>query len=278
MTISLFQRDIIWGNPAANIQLNEQLLLDAPKSDVYVLPEMWSTGFVTSPAEAQIGDGATELQWMQRMATQLDAAIAGSIAIKADDGTYRNRFYFVTPHGVTHYDKRHLFTYGGEHLRYAAGEERVIVEWRGVRFLLMVCYDLRFPIFSRNMPHEEGGYDCALYVASWPTPRIEAWRTLLLARAIENQCYVCGVNRVGTDPICQYCGGTVAINPYGKILQACPDGSASNLTFTLDLPSLQAFRQKFPVLKDRDCLDFKGIYRKLGGTDQEREIQIPMFL
>ena len=254
MNITLFQCDIVWGSPAENIRLNEERLLQAPKSGLYVLPEMWSTGFVTQPAEAQVGDGSTELQWMQRMAARLDAAIAGSVAVKEEDGTYRNRFYFVTPQGMSHYDKHHLFTYGGEHKRYTAGEERVVVEWRGVRFLLMVCYDLRFPIFSRNVPREEGGYDCALYVASWPTPRVEAWRTLLLARAIENQCYVCGVNRVGNDPACQYCGGTAAIDPYGRVIEACPDGSESTVTFALDLPALQAFRGKFPVLKDRDEL------------------------
>ena len=252
MKITLFQRDIVWGDPAENIRLSEEEILNAPKSDVYVLPEMWSTGFVSSPSEANIGDGKVELEWMQKIACKLDAAVAGSIAIKAEDDTYRNRFYFVTPDKVNYYDKRHLFTYGGEHKRYTAGDKRVIVEWRGVRFLLMVCYDLRFPIFSRNVPREEGGYDCALYVASWPTPRVEAWRTLLLARAIENQCYVCGVNRVGTDPTCQYCGGTAAINPYGKVIEACSDNTQSSVTFILDLSALQSFRKKFPVLKDRD--------------------------
>lgn len=252
MIISLLQRDIVWNNITENVKQNEERLKAAPKSDLYVLPEMWSTGFVTKPAEENIGDGSTELQWMQRMAKQMDAAIAGSVAIKAEDGTFRNRFYFVTPDSVTHYDKHHLFTYGGEHHRYTAGNERVIAEWRGVRFLLMVCYDLRFPIFSRNIPREDGGYDCALYVASWPTPRVKAWSTLLLARAIENQCYVCGVNRVGTDTTCQYCGGTAAIDPYGRIIEACQDNSDSAVTFTLDIASLQTFREKFPVLKDRD--------------------------
>lgn len=252
MIVTLFQRDIVWGNPAENMRLSEAALLQAAPSDVYVLPEMWSTGFIARPSEEQVGDGVAELQWMQRMARQLDAAIAGSVALQAPDGSYRNRFYFVTPLQVTYYDKHHLFTYGGEHLRYTAGQERVVAEWRGVRFMLQVCYDLRFPIFSRNMPREQGGYDCALYVASWPTPRVEAWRTLLLARALENQCYVCGVNRVGTDPLCAYCGGTVAVSPYGRVLEACPDNQESAVTINLDMEALQAFRQKFPVLADRD--------------------------
>lgn len=252
MTVTLFQRDIIWGNPSQNIQLNQALLQQAPKSDLYVLPEMWSTGFVTNPSDSQVGDGSQELQWMQQMALKLNAAIAGSVALKAPDGTFRNRFYFVTPSDVSFYDKHHLFTYGGEHHRYTAGQQRVVVEWRGVRFLLMVCYDLRFPIFSRNIPRQQGGYDCALYVASWPTPRVEAWRTLLLARAIENQCYVCGVNRVGTDPACEYCGGTEAIDPYGRVIDACPDHAQSSVTIELNMSKLQAFREKFPVLEDRD--------------------------
>ena len=252
MTASLLQIDIRWRDELANIQEAERLILSHPGSQLYVLPEMWSTGFVTKPAEENIGDGTTELQWMQQMARQLDAAIAGSVALQAPDGTYRNRFYFVTPTHVHHYDKHHLFTYGGEHHRYTAGQERVIVEWRGVRFLLQVCYDLRFPIFSRNVPREQGGYDCALYVASWPTPRVQAWRTLLLARAIENQCYVCGVNRIGSDPKCRYSGGTSFIDAYGRRVSEAPDDTPSALTLRLEMAELEAFRKKFPVLMDRD--------------------------
>lgn len=268
MQVTLFQRDIEWAQPAINRQRTEQALLEAPKSDLYVLPEMWSTGFVTSPqdydtADRDIDNASSEaasspiegengptLQWMQQMAVRLDAAVAGSMATKAADGTYRNRFYFVTPDGVSYYDKHHLFTYGGEHKRYTPGQERVIVEWRGVRFLMQVCYDLRFAIFSRNT--SETPYDCALYVASWPTPRVEAWRTLLLARAIENQCYVCGVNRVGTDPACQYCGGTAFIDPYGIRQAEVPMNEEGMLTCTIDMDALNAFRKKFPVLNDRD--------------------------
>jgi predicted amidohydrolase len=145
------------------------------------------------------------------------------------------------------YDKHHLFTYGGEHHRYTAGQERVVVEWRGVRFLLRVCYDLRFPIWARNCED----YDAAIYVASWPTPRVEAWRTLLKARAIENQCYILGVNRGGNDPACQYCGGTAFIDPYGQATE-CPDNEATHITAEIDMDRLHNFRLKFLVLKDRD--------------------------
>lgn len=275
MNISLLQIDITWAQPELNRLHAEKAILSAPKSDVYVLPEMWSTGFVTKPGEydnqpdspIEGEDGAT-LHWMQTMAQRMDAAIAGSVAIKAADGTYRNRFYFVTPQQVTYYDKHHLFTYGGEHLRYTPGNERVIVEWRGVRFLLLVCYDLRFPIWSRNIidvnienttqqepvtrQTPRAAFDCILYVASWPTPRVEAWRTLLLARAIENQCYVCGVNRVGTDPVCQYSGGTAFVDPYGIRQNEVPMTEEGIISAEIDIPSLEVFRRKFPVLNDRD--------------------------
>ena len=185
---------------------------------------------------------------MKRKAAAIDAAIAGSVAI-CKDGKYFNRFYFVKPNGeVTHYDKKHLFTYGGEHKRFTAGDKRVVVEFRGVRILLEICYDLRFPIWSRN----HGDYDMILYVASWPTPRVAAWSALLVARAIENQCYVAGVNRVGTDPACQYCGGSVVIDPYGKTIASCADNQECEASAEINIEALEAFRQKFPVLNDAD--------------------------
>lgn len=250
MIITQIQQDIAWADPAENRRRSEEQILAAPQSDLYVLPEMWSTGFATEPdGIAEEGDECASLVWMKQMATRTDAAIAGSIAIHASDGTYRNRFYFVKPDGsVTHYDKHHLFTYGNEHHRYTAGEERVIVEWRGMRFLLQICYDLRFPVFARN----RGDYDAAIYVASWPTSRIQPWRALLRARAIENQCYVIAVDRVGSDPACDYCGGTELIDAYGSLVSACPDNTVCTITNALDLDALRAFREKFPVLNDAD--------------------------
>lgn len=251
MKVTLLQMDIAWAQPEANAVAAQKAIMASPGSDLYVLPEMWSTGFATQPAgiaEEDSPEGCGSLRWMKATAAATGAAIAGSIALHAQDGTFRNRFYFVKPDGeVTYYDKHHLFTYGGEHHRFAAGDSRVVVEWKGVRFLLLVCYDLRFPLWARSRED----YDAILYVASWPTPRVDAWRTLLKARAIENQCYVCGVNRVGTDPSCQYCGGTAFVDPYGKA-DECPDGTVSELTATIDIPALEAFREKFPVLKDRD--------------------------
>lgn len=249
MKVALLQQDIVWANPAANISLADTAIQKAGPCDLYVLPEMWSTGFATQPEGIAENDNSNSLRWMQDKANEMNAAIAGSIAVQdSHDLTYRNRFYFVRPgEQPVFYDKHHLFTYGGEHHRYTAGQERIVVEWRGVRFLLQVCYDLRFPIWARNRED----YDAAIYVASWPTPRVEAWRTLLKARAIENQCYILGVNRVGNDPACQYCGGTAFIDPYGQATE-CPDNEATHITAEIDMDRLHNFRLKFPVLKDRD--------------------------
>jgi predicted amidohydrolase len=220
MRVTILQRNIEWANPALNIQRADEAISRNAGADLYVLPEMFSTGFCTQPEGIAESSESDTLRWMQRKAAEMNAAIAGSVAIE-QEGRYYNRFYFVKPDGsVAHYDKKHLFTYGGEHLRFTAGEERVVVEWQGVRILLEVCYDLRFPIWARN----RGDYDMILYVASWPTPRVAAWSALLVARAIENQCYVAGVNRVGTDPACDYCGGSVVIDPYGKQIATCADG------------------------------------------------------
>ena len=162
MKVTILQRDIEWANPVLNVQRAEEAIDRNAGADLYVLPEMFSTGFCTQPEGIAESSDSDTLKWMQRKAAEIDAAIAGSVAVE-QEGKYYNRFYFVKPDGsVTYYDKKHLFTYGGEHLRFTAGEERVVVEWRGVRILLEVCYDLRFPIWARN----RGDYDMILYVAS----------------------------------------------------------------------------------------------------------------
>lgn len=248
MKATLIQMDIVWGDIAANCTTASRLIDSTPGSDLYVLPEMWSTGFAIKP-EGIADEKLESLAWMKKKSAEMNAAICGSVSTRCDDDTYRNRFYFVKPDGeTTFYDKRHLFTYGKEHHHFTAGNERVVVEWRGVRFLLQICYDLRFPCFSRN----KGDYDCAIYVASWPTSRIDPWHALLKARAIENQCYVLAVDRIGTDPACEYCGGTEAIDAYGRIVAACPDNEACTITIDLDMEALSKFRKKFPVLEDGD--------------------------
>ena len=247
MKITTLQQDILWSSPTENLQRADKAIDEAPISDLYILPEMFSTGFCTEPEGIAERD-CTSLRWMQQKPKQMGAAIAGSIAPE-EEGVFYNRFYFVTPEGdYAQYDKHHLFTYGGEHNRYQAGQERVVVEYMGVRILLAICYDLRFPVWSRNRKD----YDMAIYVASWPTPRVEAWKALLHARAIENQCYVVGVNRVGKDPYCQYSGHSAIIDPYGKTLAECNEDKECLLTAQIDMDTLEAFREKFPVLEDAD--------------------------
>lgn len=248
MKIALLQSDIEWAMPCRNRFGAEAMIASAPGCDLYVLPEMFSTGFCTSPEGVAEPEPCDSLKWMKDSAEMFSAAIAGSVAVE-ENGRFFNRFYFVTPDGnAVHYDKRHLFTYGGEHLKFTAGNERKIVEYKGVRILLQVCYDLRFPVWSRN----RGDYDLALYVANWPETRADAWRQLLKARAIENQCFVAGVNRIGTDPSNSYCGGTMLIDPFGKVVAECADGMESVAVAEISMEELAAFRQKFPVLDDAD--------------------------
>lgn len=248
MKITVLQRNIMWADPTANVRRADEAVDRNPGADLYVLPEMFSTGFCTHPEGIAEPAENDTVKWMKSKAASTGAAMAGSIAI-CENGRYYNRFHFVTPDGsVTTYDKKHLFTFGGEHERFTAGSERVIVSYKGMRILLEICYDLRFPVWSRN----RGDYDMILYVASWPTPRVEAWKALLTARAIENQCYVAGVNRVGTDPSNEYCGGSRIIDPYGKIMAECRDGEEMEATADVDMKVLEAFREKFPVLDDAD--------------------------
>ena len=252
MKICLIQSDILWGDPESNFHHLDDLLAKAPQADLYVLPEMFTTGFATLEGATVETEPCAGLAWMQRKAAELDAAIAGSIALEipADAGKCANRFFFVRPDGTyEHYDKRHLFGYGGEGERFVAGGRRVIVEWRGVRFLLAVCYDLRFPVWLRN----RDDYDAILLVASWPDVRRFAWDTLTRARAIENACYVAAVNRVGSDPACAYDGGTAFIGPYGETLTAAPDGREAAIVGEIDLQHLADYHAKFPVLEDADA-------------------------
>ena len=226
MKVIILQTDICWADPEENLKRADKMMDACPGADLYVLPEMFSTGFCTRPEGVAEPAGHGSLEWMKRKAAAGNCAVAGSIATE-DGGKYYNRFYFVCPDGtVTWYDKKHLFTYGGEHKRYTPGNERVIVAFRGVRFLLQVCYDLRFPVWSRNRKD----YDAILYVA----------------------CYVVAVNRVGKDPECDYCGGSAVIDPYGHTLAACEDGKAECAGAEIDMEQLEAFRKKFPVLDDAD--------------------------
>jgi predicted amidohydrolase len=255
MKIALIQMNLTWCETAANLRRAEELIANVPGADVYVLPEMFTTGFCMEPKYIAEPMEGPSLAWMQSMATKKNAAIVGSVAAISPEGGYRNRMYFVEPNGkVTYYDKRHLFSYSGEDKHYESGKEKVIVEFRGVRFFLQVCYDLRFPVYGRNCDD----YDIALYVANWPDKRRMAWDILLRARAIENQAIVIGVNRVGNDPICNYDGGTVAIDFFGFVAAQCKDNTEQTITYEVKMDDLRQYRSKFPSLNDSDAFKILG--------------------
>jgi len=249
MKVTILQTDIVWTDVARNIAEADALLDKSEDADLYVLPEMWSTGFITEPKDvAEIVEESPSLLWMRQKAMERNCAIAGSLAVYESEKFY-NRFYFMKSDGTyVYYDKYHLFTSGGENLHFTRGDQRVVVEWRGVRIMLLVCYDLRFPVWTRN----KKDYDLILYAANWPLSRQNVWNTLLRARAIENQCYVVGVNRVGNDPYCHYSGESVVIDSFGNPLVICPINEVVSSTVEIDMKRLQAFREKFPVLDDAD--------------------------
>jgi len=248
MTVSLVQCELAWEAPADNRQHLETLMPDgAEGSDLIVLPEMFTTGFsMNALGNAEEPGGATE-QWLLSQARQRDCAITGSIAVREGDAVY-NRMLFATPEGVSHYDKRHLFRMAGEHQRYAAGRERVIVSWRGWRIHLQVCYDLRFPVFGRNRQD----YDLTLFVANWPSARRLHWRALLPARAIENLACVVGVNRIGEDARgLDYAGDSMAVNAEGQLI-ADLENKNGTVSVVLSGADLVAYRERFPCHLDAD--------------------------
>ena len=255
MKVSLLQTDIRWKDPEANRRRAEALIEALPPSDLIVLPEMFTTGFCPDPVGAAEPADSETLEWMRRMAASRRAAVAGSVATE-QDGRYYNRFYFVEPDGRhAVYNKRHLFSFAGEHERYTPGTERVVVEYNGWRILLQVCYDLRFPVFSRN----RNDYDMALYVANWPSVRVSAWNALLRARAIENQCYVVGVNRTGNDPALNYDGSSALIDYLGNTVTPVAAPTQEMLYGEADLQALKAFRAKFPAWKDADSFTLSDL-------------------
>lgn len=252
MRITIIQPDIVWADPAANRKKLNDLILPLEDTGLVVLPEMFSTGFVTEP-EGTAEQSGESLHWMKELSKIKGFAIAGSIAEKSEE-KYFNRFHFVMPDSTdTTYDKHHLFTYSGEHLKFTGGQKRTVVQWQGMRFLLQICYDLRFPVFSRNTMH--GGipeYDAIIYAASWPEKRSAAWKALLKARAIENQCFVIGVNRVGNDPGNVYSGDSVILAPDGSTIACAEPYRESVISGELDPELLMRMREGFPVLEDAD--------------------------
>lgn len=248
MKVTLLQTDVKWADPEANMRRTEQLLDETTGSDIYVLPEMWATGFATTPMEVPTGD--EPVKWMRQMAVSHHCALSGSLALKTADGTYRNRHFFATPTQLHYYDKHHLFTYGHEDRYFTPGDRHVIVEYQGVRILLLTCYDLRFPVWSRY--GLAGEYDLIIIVANWPDSRQQQWRVLTRARAIENQCYVVGVNRVGDDSFCHYIGESLVCDLRGNTVAECESGREDTLTVLLDFEKQASSRNRFRVLDDRD--------------------------
>ena len=247
MQLTILQHDIIWCRPLENLPHLDHLIDKLPHTDLILLPEMFATGLNNNAYE--IADKApVSVDWMKQKARERDAAIVGSVATE-DQGLYFNRLSFVRPDGaITTYDKRHLFIYGGEAEQFTRGSQRVVVNFRGVRFLLQVCYDLRYPLWARS--HDD--VDCILYSANWPISRDTAWRTLIRARAIENQCYVAAANRIGTDQQCEYYGRSAIINPYGELMATCPDKTEWAASGIIDIDFLRHYNSKFPLLEDAD--------------------------
>lgn len=249
LDVAIIQTELVWQDAAANRELLQPLLWQASGADLIILPETFNSGFsMQSQQIAETMQGST-LHWLQQQAQQLGAVICGSMAVATDAGIY-NRLLWVQPEGkIAYYDKRHLFRMAGEDLHYQPGQRRVIVEYKGFRLLLQVCYDLRFPVFSRN----QNDYDAIIYVANWPAARSRIWSTLLQARAIENQAYVLGCNRVGQDGNGHgYSGDSVILDYLGEPLADLPPGEAGVLRCRLDLAVLQQFRQQFPAALDAD--------------------------
>lgn len=250
LKITLVQNMLHWEDVNSNRDMfAEKLRALEGGTDLVLLPEMFTTGFsMRSTHLAEPMDGPT-VEWMRELAQHLDAAIYGSVIITAG-GAFYNRGLFVRPDGgFTYYDKRHLFRFGEEDRHYTAGKDRVVVEWRGWRILLQICFDLRFPVFARN----RGDYDAVLYVANWPEVRRYPWSQLLIARAIENQCYVAGVNRVGMDAQGHhYSGDSVVIDPKGAVIAQVEPSKEGLVTASLDRAALEDFRKKFPVALDAD--------------------------
>lgn len=250
LRISSYQMDVVWENKSLNLDKVEIVAKELKgETDILILPEMFSTGFSMSPEKlAEENDGET-ITRLKKLACECQIAFVGSF-IASENGCYYNRGFFISPDFSEFGDKRHLFRMGEESKHYSAGDKRLIVQYKDFNIALFVCYDLRFPVWSSNYMN---AYDLAIYVASWPKPRIGAWSVLLEARAIENSCYVCGVNRCGVDGLgLIYSGGSKVVSPKGEILSQSQESVEEITTIELDKVWLEDYRRKFPVWKDSD--------------------------
>ena len=251
LTFTLVQTNLFWEDKKANLLMLEEKILNLKeKTQIVILPEMFSTGFSMQPNFlAEKMDGET-IDWMKKIASTKKIILTGSIIIEENE-QYFNRLIWMMPNGqMGYYDKRHCFAFAGEDEHYTAGKTKTIAQVNGWKINLQVCYDLRFPVWSRQQKNNL--FDAIIYVANWPEKRIHAWKSLLVARAIENQCYVIGVNRIGNDGNeVHHNGASMVINPLGEILYQ-KENVDDIFTITLDKQSLEDIRTKFPFWKDAD--------------------------
>lgn len=250
LKVALVQTDLHWENPTANLAMLEEKIAALEASvDLIVLPEMFTTGFTMNPATVAEPMNLTTFKWMRQMAAQTDAVVVGSFVAK-EGQKYFNRLLWMQPDGTyDYYDKRHLFRMAKEHESYTGGTQRIIKALKGWRICPLICYDLRFPVWSRNVNLE---YDLLLYVANWPSVRRQVWNTLLQARAIENLSYVIGVNRVGEDAnAIPYSGDSALIDFKGEVVFRKTDEEGIYV-YTLQKEPLMAFRERFPAYLDAD--------------------------
>lgn len=252
LKVTLIQPDIIWEDAQANLEKYSKWIDDLKDTDLIVLPEMFTSGFSMRPQKLKETMEGNSLKWMQNTAKRKNAAIVGSIIIEENDKIF-NRAIWVFPDGkIETYDKRHLYTMGQEHLHYSPGKEKTIIAYKGWKFCLQICYDLRFPVFARNLED----YDVLIYMANWPSPRHHVWKNLLVARAIENQCYCFGVNRTGTDGTgLKYCGDSACVTAKGEAEFVASNEACK--TFEISYTDLHTFREKFPLLNDRDTFNLE---------------------
>ena len=262
LRISLVQGETRWRDPAGNRDYYGEMVSSLKGiTDLVILPETFTSGFSNDAIdEAETMDGPT-VAWMREHAAAIDAAVTGSVQIR-DGADVFNRMLWASPDGtLQHYDKRHLFRYAGEHERYAPGRDRLTVEWKGWRICPLVCYDLRFPVIARNRYDVERAgapdFDLQIYVANWPAARAHAWKTLLRARAIENLCYVAGLNRVGSDGNgIDYSGDSAIIDFVGDAASECGENEVISTT-TLLATELAAYRERFPAMLDGDRFELR---------------------
>ncbi len=254
MKINILQTDIIWENISENIKRVSRIIDNSDTVDLIILPEMFATGFTMKPAIYSQALDDSIVQFLKQKASEKNTALFTSFACR-ENKLYYNRSVFVFPSGeIVSYDKRHLFSYAGEDKHYVAGTKRVIINYKGFRIMPQICYDLRFPVWSRLC----GDYDLLVYIANWPQRRRNAWRTLLQARAHENQAYVVGVNRVGQDGNgIEHSGDSMIIDPLGNLLADLSSGNADTAIVKLDIKQVSDLRERFPASKDADSFVIK---------------------